>query len=929
MEPLRAGDPREVGPYRLEGWLGGGGMGRVYLGRSPGGRPVAVKVVRPEFAGDARFRERFAREVAAARRVGGFYTAQVVDADPEADPPWLVTAYVPGPSLHEAVARQGPLPATAIGVLGAGLAEGLAAIHACGLVHRDLKPGNVILAADGPRVIDFGIAHAMTDTHTRSMVGTPPYMSPEQALGRPVGPPSDVFSLGSVLVFAAAGRSPFGTGSPAEVGYRVVHAPPDLMGLDILPDGLAGVMAACLSKTPEARPGVTELLDRIAAFGGTPSVWLPPQVVTMISQRVATVPDADAAGGEGEEPGGAGVAAGEPRPVGGASDGGGGAGDRGGAGASPRLSDGPFSAQRADNPGDPVGLLLDQALELIERVGTGPLRAVCLARLARSVAPALPERAVLLAEAAERQVEAVTDIEARADLWAALGSYLVAVDPDRALRLVEAAERTARGIADPGRRGKALRCVVRGMAAVDGARAERVARSIPNASVRAAALADVAEGVAECDPRRAVEVANTIPHGPARDLAMKTAAEASLVTGGQPQFWIRMMLNCLFGKEGNDLLARLGGTIAAHHPALFRQFVGLIQDEPSRTAVVAQALGSVIPERAVELALAIPDELVRRDTLVELAKLLGPVDPDQAERIAMLFMGEEGGEHVARLWCVADALAGAAPRRAELVALEAVHAAQAENPPQLRPALITLASLSPRDAPAIVAECAEPDEALGEVIVKVSGRLDHLTASGDRGPGPLPTPEEALELLGFLLPTTATPAGSAAPRGGSPAAPVSTAPEGRLLTLFPRPSVGAVTILLFALAGVVAVVDPSAGLDARSGAPVREVPVVVLGVLAGFVFACRVVGGQAVGLAEFPDGTVAGWIGGVTFLMAWLAGVAAVVGVAAPLDGFWLGSVAATWAAVAAVWVLVVGDIWLRLRRMLRRRQVSGPGART
>ncbi|MFI7465152.1 WD40 repeat domain-containing serine/threonine protein kinase [Nonomuraea sp. NPDC049646] len=178
-------------------------MGQVFLGRSPGGRPVAVKLVRPDLADDPGFRRRFALEAEAARRVGGFCTAQLVDADPQADPPWLVTAYVPRPSLQQAVDAHGPMPTEAGTVLGAGPAEGLGAIHACGLVHRDLKPSNVILAADAPRLIDFGIARALDDTsHTLShaVVGTPSFMSPEQARGREIGPPSDVFSLGLVAV---------------------------------------------------------------------------------------------------------------------------------------------------------------------------------------------------------------------------------------------------------------------------------------------------------------------------------------------------------------------------------------------------------------------------------------------------------------------------------------------------------------------------------------------------------------------------------------------------------------------------------------------------------------------------------------------------------------------------------------------------------
>ncbi|MFA1537600.1 protein kinase domain-containing protein [Actinomadura monticuli] len=262
MEPLRPGDPGMLGPYRLEGRLGGGGMGLVFLGRSPGGRPVAVKVARHELADDPGFRRRFTREVEAARRVGGFYTAQVVDADTDAHPPWLATAFIPGPSLEQAVRGHGPLPDDALSALGAGLAEGLAAIHREGLVHRDLKPGNIILAADGPRVIDFGISRALDDAHTSTTaLGTPGYMSPEQAVGREVGPPSDVFALGAVLAFAATEHGPFGTGPAGTIIHRIVHEAPDLTRL---PPHLAGLVSDCLAKDPNSRPGVSEILDHFA-----------------------------------------------------------------------------------------------------------------------------------------------------------------------------------------------------------------------------------------------------------------------------------------------------------------------------------------------------------------------------------------------------------------------------------------------------------------------------------------------------------------------------------------------------------------------------------------------------------------------------------------------------------------------------------------
>ncbi|MBN6056785.1 serine/threonine protein kinase [Nonomuraea sp. RK-328] len=289
IHALQAGDAPEVGPYRLVGRLGGGGMGEVFLGRSRGGRPVAVKVVRPELAGDAEFRRRFAQEVEAARKVGGFYTAQVIDADTSAARPWLATAYIPGPSLDEAVNRHGPLPAASVAVLGAGLAEGLAAVHACGLVHRDLKPGNVLLAEGGPRLIDFGIARALdraSQTHTRVVVGTPAFMSPEQARGHAVGPPSDVFALGSVLAYAATGRSPFGAGFGEALGFRIVHEEPDLSGI---PAGLADLIAACLVKEPAGRPGVPAVIDRLTEPAADAPWWLPLDVTRMITERETAV----------------------------------------------------------------------------------------------------------------------------------------------------------------------------------------------------------------------------------------------------------------------------------------------------------------------------------------------------------------------------------------------------------------------------------------------------------------------------------------------------------------------------------------------------------------------------------------------------------------------------------------------------------------
>ena len=256
MKPLAADDPRVIGEYRLRAQLGAGGMGRVYLGLSPAGRAVAIKVVHPDLASDADFLRRFGQEVAAARAVSGIYTAPVVASGLNERPPWLATAFVPGPPLDQVVGENGPLPEQALWPLLAGLVEALQAIHACGVVHRDLKPANVLLATDGPRVIDFGIARAADGTSLTAagvVFGTPGYMSPEQAEGRGAGPASDVFALGCVVAYAATGTGPFGTGTAAAILYRVVHADPVLDGV---PPRLRQVVAACLAKDPAARPSL-------------------------------------------------------------------------------------------------------------------------------------------------------------------------------------------------------------------------------------------------------------------------------------------------------------------------------------------------------------------------------------------------------------------------------------------------------------------------------------------------------------------------------------------------------------------------------------------------------------------------------------------------------------------------------------------------
>ncbi|MEV7589982.1 protein kinase [Streptomyces sp. NPDC089922] len=277
MKPLETGDPTSLGDgrYRLVGRLGQGGMGVVYLGRSRSGRAVAIKVVRPELSTEPGFRRRFADEVAAARRVGGFHTAPVVDADPDGEPAWLVTAFVPGPTLQAVLARVGSLPLDTLTVLAAGLAEALEAIHRAGVIHRDLKPANIIVAEDGPRVIDFGIARALDGTaltQTGLQVGTPGFLAPEQLTGGgALTPAVDMFALGVVLT-QAAGGTPFGDGPSAARHYKVVHEEADLTAV---PGELRAAIGACLSKDPAARPTPAAFLAGLTVHHPDDGSWLP------------------------------------------------------------------------------------------------------------------------------------------------------------------------------------------------------------------------------------------------------------------------------------------------------------------------------------------------------------------------------------------------------------------------------------------------------------------------------------------------------------------------------------------------------------------------------------------------------------------------------------------------------------------------------
>ncbi|MFH8254162.1 serine/threonine-protein kinase [Streptomyces roseolus] len=298
MDQLTAEDPPRIGPYRLIARLGAGGMGRVYLARSEGGRTVAVKVVQTEFAQHAEFRSRFAREVTAAKRVGGAWTAAVLDADTDAETPWVATQYIPGPDLHAVVAeRHGPLPERSVRVLANRLALALQAIHGAGLVHRDLKPSNVLVTVDGPRVIDFGIARALDSisgdslqTRTGMVIGSPGFMSPEQVRGLHVTTASDVFCLGSVLAYAATGRQPFGAagnGLHAQL-FRVAEEEPDLDGL---PETLLGLVRECLRKDPAQRPTPEQITARTATEGV--DEWLPGALLGQLGRHAAQLLDFD------------------------------------------------------------------------------------------------------------------------------------------------------------------------------------------------------------------------------------------------------------------------------------------------------------------------------------------------------------------------------------------------------------------------------------------------------------------------------------------------------------------------------------------------------------------------------------------------------------------------------------------------------------
>ncbi|MEU3575838.1 serine/threonine-protein kinase [Streptomyces globisporus] len=315
MDKLGPDDPHRIGAYRLLGRLGEGGMGQVFLARSDRGRTVALKLVRRELAERPEFRARFRQEVHAAHRVGGAWTAPVLDSDTEAPVPWVATGYVAGPSLQRIVSGRpgapatasgayGPLPARSVRFLGSGLARALQHIHGAGLIHRDLKPSNVLMTIDGPRVIDFGIARALESvadgdlTRTGVLVGSPGFMAPEQVRGERVTTACDVFCLGSVLAYAASGRLPFGTAESGGVHalmFRIAQEDPDLTGV---PEELAGVVRDCLAKDPAARPGTDEILARLGEADAD-EPWLPATLIAQLGRQAVGLLDSE----DPEEPG--------------------------------------------------------------------------------------------------------------------------------------------------------------------------------------------------------------------------------------------------------------------------------------------------------------------------------------------------------------------------------------------------------------------------------------------------------------------------------------------------------------------------------------------------------------------------------------------------------------------------------------------------
>ncbi|WP_019629424.1 serine/threonine-protein kinase [Actinomadura atramentaria] len=743
MEPLRADDPRQVGHYALLGRLGGGGMGQVFLGRSRGGRPVAVKVIRSEFADDAEFRRRFSIEVEAARRVGGFYTAQVVDADPDANPPWLVTAYVAGPSLHTAVTADGPLPEAALRVLGAGLAEGLTAVHGCGLVHRDLKPANVIMADDGPRLIDFGISRALdatTATVSGAVIGTPAFMAPEQVLGRDIGPAADVFALGAVLVFAATGRGPFGTGGAHTLMFRVVNDEPDLTDV---PKSLTDLISACLAKDPTARPTLTELLDTLPP----PDLTAPPEPSPTASEPheppSAAPPDAAALGAAPQA---------DAAPVDFVAAGGG-AGDGSvrwaGVARALRVGEAVSAAEArweavvgvaeavvAADPG--------RAEEHLRGLGWPVGRAAALLVAAETAGA---DRARRLAAEAEGLAATV---RVEDELLEPLADRFIAVDPERALRLLDRAGPRPVDVPVAALRARALAAAAVRAATADRARADVLMRQAVSAAVaipvdpayapaRPSQLAEVAATAHAADPARAGYLADLAEQAalrarrPERDRALLWTAvalapadpvRAEQVIGriSDPDVrvdaWRTILAAAEDGTDPRPLLDAAERCLAHADPsgARRRRDAAARPPAPGHLRDIAVGAARCAPDRAESLAARITEPHTRCKAFTEMAAEVAAADParaarwlDAAYQAAFAAPPQHAGD---ALIDVAEAAATAAPDIARHAAhLIAAHPHEPAGTPAWKLA---------RRAAVIVP--ADPDRALHLVDLAAVGR---------------------------------------------------------------------------------------------------------------------------------------------------------------------------------------------------------------
>ena len=463
MDSLRSGDPQQIGDYRLYGLLGVGGMGEVFFGRSPGGRAVAVKLISPRFASDDDFRQRFCLEVEAGRKVGGFHAAHVVDADPEADRPWMVTAYVAGPSLKQVLAKHPALPASSVRVLGAGLAEALAAIHDAGLIHRDLNPSNILLTYDGPRVIDFGIARAVDASSQTAQTGTPGFMAPEVLTWQRASSACDVFALGLVLA-VASGIHPFGKGSLDEVNHRIVYSEPDLSGLD---PQISGLVAECLAKEPTVRPTPRRILERLGDHGPVEQ-WLPGPVLDMIL---------------GHAP---------PQPT------------------------------EVIRPGRHHDSWLLEAEQTARKIPDAYARAEAQIYVATAVSRSDPAHALRLLDDALRPTtqrdgsstlsrqQLLRHLAGHATFE--LGTVLARTDAPSAGRMLDEIEDIIRSMVreEPRTVAQVVTRLAEAVASTDPARADRIARMAPDQGVQASALARAAMVVARTDPVQAGQMAQAV-----------------------------------------------------------------------------------------------------------------------------------------------------------------------------------------------------------------------------------------------------------------------------------------------------------------------------------------------------------------------------------------------------------------------------------